>query len=128
MNVTKVVSYWQNSSKEDFEAAQILFDNKKYSYCLFFCHLFIEKILKAVVVKKTKIHVRHTHNLGSLALETPLSFSQKQLELLDIITTFNIQARYDTIKFKFHKKATKEYTEKFFNESKHLYKWIADNL
>ena len=57
-----------------------------------------------------------------------LNFNKEQLELLDTITTFNIQARYDSIKFKFYKKATKEYTEKFLNKSKQLYEWIKNNL
>jgi len=34
-----VVAYWLKSSKQDFESAEILYQNKKYHHALFFCHL-----------------------------------------------------------------------------------------
>jgi len=38
----------------NLETAQIIFDSgKNYHHCLFFCHLILEKALKANVVKAT---------------------------------------------------------------------------
>ncbi len=42
-SVQEVVKYWLTASKEDFDSAEILFQNKKYHHALFFCHLSIEK-------------------------------------------------------------------------------------
>ncbi|MFH1564706.1 MAG: hypothetical protein ABIC82_02540 [bacterium] len=41
-----------------------------------------------------------------------------------IINAFNIAVRYDNIKEAFHKKATKKYTEEYFNISKDLFLWL----
>lgn len=42
----EIVHFWFKSSKEDFDVSQSLFEAKRYNYCLFFCHLSIEKYLK----------------------------------------------------------------------------------
>jgi len=31
----KIIHYWSETSKQDFETAEILFENKKYSHALF---------------------------------------------------------------------------------------------
>lgn len=43
------------------------------------------------------------------------------MKALKIISTFNIAARYDDFKHSFHKRCTKEYTDKYFKISKDLY-------
>jgi len=40
---------WIDSSNEDLKTAKGLFNLKRYSGCLFFCHLTIEKFLKALL-------------------------------------------------------------------------------
>jgi HEPN domain-containing protein len=67
INTKKVIKYWLESSKQNFETAKFLFKGKKYSDSLFFCHLMLEKILKALVVQKTKTHAPYTHQLVDLA-------------------------------------------------------------
>ncbi len=49
-------------------------------------------------------------------------------EQLKEITTFNIRARYDNIKLEFYKKATREYTEKWFSTAKEGYQWLKEKL
>jgi HEPN domain-containing protein len=49
----KQISYWIGLAMEDFEVAKILMEKKRYLHGLFFCHLVIEKSLKAIVVKIT---------------------------------------------------------------------------
>ncbi len=84
----------------------------------------IEKILKAAVVQKTGEQAPYEHNLSVLSGLTGIPFSKEQLDLMDEINTFNIKARYDDYKFKFFKKATEAYTEKYFSETTNLYLWI----
>lgn len=45
--------YWADGSKKDIEVADNLFDSGYYPQCLFFCHLSLEKLLKAIIVKRT---------------------------------------------------------------------------
>ena len=45
-----------------------------------------------------------------------------------MINSFNISARYDDYKLNFHKKATKNYTEKYFKECNQLRLWLLKKL
>lgn len=128
MNTKEIIDYWLKSAEEDLKTAESLFKSKRYHHCLFFCHLFIEKILKSLVVKKTKQQSPYGHNLLRLSELSGIKFSQKQLDLLDEITSFNIEARYNDFKFKFYKKATLDYTQIYFKKTKEIYLWLKQKL
>ena len=101
MSKKETVKYWIESAKEDWKVAQHLYDKKDYAYALFFCHLTIEKILKAIYTEQIEKIAPYTHSLVYLAEKTKLNLTEKQLELLEIITDFNIEARYPDEKFLF---------------------------
>ena len=118
------IEYWIKSSDEDYKTAEALLSLNRFSHALFFCHLAIEKMLKALVVIKTNDDSPFAHNLLRLSELTGISFSKEQLDLMDEINTFNIKARYDDYKFEFYKKATKEYSEKYFKQTTNLHIWL----
>ncbi|MFH2046369.1 MAG: HEPN domain-containing protein [Pseudomonadota bacterium] len=124
----KIVEYWSVVSKQDFETAVILFENKRYLHALFFCHLSIEKILKAIIVKKTQEAPPLLHDLVRLAEKTEITLSVKQKNELAEISTFNIEARYDDYKFSFYKKANKRFTSKYINKTKKILIWLNKHL
>lgn len=47
----KLVDYWRKTAKHDFEIMKSLFKTKHYDASLFFGHIVLEKILKALIVK-----------------------------------------------------------------------------
>nr|NQU90575.1 HEPN domain-containing protein [Bacteroidota bacterium] len=53
-NVNGNINYWKNTAENDIVTAGILIENNRFVEGLFFCHLCIEKILKALVVKEVK--------------------------------------------------------------------------
>jgi len=63
----KQIDYWTRGADNDIETAELLISGKKYLEGLFFCHLTIEKILKALVVKRTDILAPKSHNLSYLS-------------------------------------------------------------
>lgn len=128
MDTNEMIEYWVKSSLEDLKTAGGLFKLQRYQHCLFFCHLFVEKIIKALVIKTTKRPSPYGHKLSKLSKLTKISFSDEQLDLLDEITAFNIEARYDNYKFQFYKKATKQYTQEYFKKSKDIYLWLKKKL
>lgn len=128
MNLKEAISYWLKSAREDLKTAESLYNAKRHVHCLFFCHLFIEKILKALVVKNTKNSPLPIHNLKRLAKDSGIAFSEKQLYLLKEINEFNIRARYNDVKFRFYKKATSEFTQKYFQKSKEFYLWLKKKV
>jgi HEPN domain-containing protein len=124
MKINETINYWIKSSQEDLKTAESLFRTKRYHHCLFFCHLFIEKIIKALVAKASGEPAPYGHKLTKLAKLTKINFSEEQLDFLDEITAFNIEARYNDYKFQFYKKATKGYTHGYFKKAKDIYLWL----
>ena len=126
--VQEVVKYWLTASKEDFDSAEILFQNKKYHHALFFCHLSIEKMLKAIIVKSTKTAPPLIHDLIRLAEKAKLPLSEAQMNELAEITTFNIDARYDDYKLSFRKKAKKQFSLKYLKKTREMLQWLTKNV
>lgn len=128
MDTGGVINYWTRSSQEDLKTATGLFRLGRYQHCLFFCHLFIEKIIKALAVKASGRPAPYGHKLSKLAKPTKIDFSDKQLDLLDELTAFNIEARYNDYKFQFYKKATKGYTQEYLKKAKGIHSWLKKKL
>lgn len=118
------IEYWLNLAAHDIEAAETLFQNKKYDWCLFIGHLVIEKVLKAFYVQNKDEFPPKTHNLVRLAENTSLFLSEEQKQFLMEINRFNIEARYPDYKQSFYKLCTEEFTEEYFTKIKELYKWL----
>ncbi len=127
-SVQEVVKYWLTASKEDFDSAEILFQNKKYHHALFFCHLSIEKMLKAIIVKSTKTAPPLIHDLIRLAEKAKLPLSEAQMNELAEITTFNIDARYDDYKLSFRKKAKKQFSLKYLKKTREMLQWLTKHV
>jgi HEPN domain-containing protein len=109
----EVVKYWKDSALDALDTSNKLFESKKYNHSLFFIHLSLEKILKALYIQIKKDSPPPIHDLIRLAEKCDLNINEKvKLELAEI-STFNVSARYDDYKLKFYKKATKEYAEKW---------------
>lgn len=75
MDKKKAIKYWLKSSKNDWQVAGHLFENKDYSYALFFGHLTIEKIIKALYVDRIENIPPFTHNLKQLAQKISLNLT-----------------------------------------------------
>ena len=128
MNVKKLQNYWFVGYKDAFLTAKKLYETKRYHHALFFGHLALEKLLKAVVVKKTKTHATPTHDLRILIKESGIELSQDFTENIKNINAFNIRARYDDIKLAFYKLATKEYTRIWFSKIKEICLWLEKRI
>ncbi len=128
MDQDEIVKYWINASDNDFELSRNLFDAKRFSYCLFFVHLSIEKLLKGLIVHNTSSPAPYEHNLVRLAEVSGITYSEDQLDLLTDITTFNIKARYDDYKNQFYKIATEEYTKKYLLKAEQFIIWLKKHF
>lgn len=80
---------WRDGSVEDWEVARSLYANGKVRHGLFFAHLAVEKLLKAIVCLHSCDLAPPTHNLVRLAAMTSLVLTQQQIDLLAEINSFN---------------------------------------
>ncbi len=84
MDKEKQRNYWRTASTMDWQTANDIYQSdKNYHYCLFICHLTIEKLLKAFIVEKTNTFPPKSHNLTRLAELAEIDVSADQIRLLE---------------------------------------------
>lgn len=92
---------------------------------LFFCHLVIEKAIKAHVVKTSKEMAPRSHNLIYLVDKTALKLDNDTEIFLGILMKYQLQGRYpdynpvlpDRVKI-----------NEYFEKTKALLKWLEERL
>ena len=94
MDIRKQIDYWQAGAFSDFETAEILIANKKYIHSLFFCHLCIEKILKAQFVKQTGEIPPKSHNLNYIQELAQVGVTEEQKVLMSVLMKYQLEGRY----------------------------------
>ena len=128
MNIREQINYWLKTAAHDMEAAETLFQNCKYDWCLFIGHLVIEKVLKAFYVRDKQEIPPRVHNLVTLAENTNLSLADEQMVFLANLNDFNIETRYPDFKFRFYQTCTREFTEEQFSKIKEMYQWLISQM
>ena len=61
--MTKSPQEWLKQADYDMDTAEIMFENKRYIYAVFMCHLSIEKALKGLYTHRLKEIPPKIHNL-----------------------------------------------------------------
>jgi len=75
-----------------------------------------------------KEEVPYTHDLVKLAENAEINLSNDQINELEEIKSYNLEARYDDYKQEFYKKANKGYTSMWSNKCKELFIWIKTQI
>ena len=79
----KLISHWVSGARRAWKVSHHLFDGKHYPEALFFGHLAVEKLLKALVVLNNP-HIEEPpfiHHLVELATRAKLKLTDRQTEL-----------------------------------------------
>ena len=124
----KLIEYWQDGSRRDWDAYLALRRARKYGHALFFLHLALEKKLKAAIVKESKAHAPFSHNLVYLAAKLACDVSEALLEDLKAIGEFNMESRYPNEKSDFFKRATKKYADHWHGRGQDITAWLDRHM
>jgi HEPN domain-containing protein len=122
------VDYWIASAENDWKVAGHLLEKGDYTYALFFGHLTLGKVLKAYYMQSFSKHPPLTHRLIYLAEKAGLVLSEEQTELLEIVTDFNLEARYPDEKFSFYKRFTYEFAINYLNQIEEMKLWLLQKM
>lgn len=125
MDIQKQIEYWTNTGADDLITAEVLLKNKRILPCLFFCHLCIEKMIKAHVVRCTKEAPPKVHNLSYLLEKTDLNPSEEQLFFCDTLMYYQLEGRYPDY---FPKVPTMATSENILKKTKEFQKWLQTKL
>lgn len=128
IDTEQVKAYWLAEAEEALEVAEHLLEKGDYSYALFFGHLAIEKVLKAVYVGRLQEHAPPIHNLLRLARAAGLEVDDTRTEALIAITAFNIEGRYPDFKRTFRRVCTAEYATRHMATLKEMFQWVRSQM
>lgn len=128
LDVAQVVAFWTVEAEEALEVAHHLEAKADYSYALFFGHLAVEKMLKALYVSKQARHAPPLHNLLRLARAAEVTVDGAMAEQLTTVTAFNLEARYPDFKRSFRQICTPEYTSAQMAIIEELMRWLRSQL
>lgn len=124
----KLIKYWIDSSDKDFKTMQDLYRTKNNNWALFMGHLVIEKLSKALFVKKRENYPLLIHDLRRILEKSGIEIDSDKKLTLDTITRFNIKARYDDYKQNFNKLCTDNFTKEWIAKIKDCRLWIKSML
>ena len=127
-NIDKVIRFWVSEADEALKVADHLVEKEDFSYALFFGHLSIEKVLKALCVKEQQDHAPPIHNLVRLARIAGIELDKQAESDLVTITAFHIESRYPDFKSSFRKKCTLKFTTTQMEIIKRYFKWLKSQL
>lgn len=83
-----------HGSVEDEVTAAILLEKGKWREGLFFVHLSMEKILKALVTRTTAAPPPRIHNLVQLVQRADIAIDQEWLKLFRVLNSYCMEGRY----------------------------------
>lgn len=94
VDIAHQVTHWREGALEDWQVSQDLLAKGRIRHTLFFVHLALEKLLKAIVCEGTQDLAPRTHNLIRLLELTGLQASEAQLRVLATTNEFSQAGRY----------------------------------
>ena len=123
VDIAKQITFWRDSAKEDWDVARQLVENGRTRHGLFFAHLALEKIIKAIVCKQSQDLAPRLHNLSRLAELAALTLDTGQIEVLAVMNAFHIEGRYPESLIK---PPTKEEALNYMAEAEGVLQWLMN--
>ncbi len=125
VDIINQIEYWKKGADADIDTARILIKKRKYLHGLFFCHLTLEKIIKALVVKAANQNPPKSHNLFRLLENAGIEVEDKDAEFLGILMKYQLEGRYPDYSPQIPGgKKVKEY----FRKTKEMLTWLKGKL
>jgi len=93
-------------------------------YCIFMCHLSLEKALKGLLIKNTAEFPSKSHSLIYFVDKFNLNLSDSQYEFLFMLNKISVPTRYPDDLKKLFAAYTKEIAESILIQTKEVQLWI----
>lgn len=125
MDIIKQIKYWKEGAFDNLETAEILIDKHKFKEGLFFCHLTIEKLLKAHFVKQNNEFAPKTHNLLYLISKSNLKIDEENSKFIIELMDYQLEGRYPE---KFPENPNLHDSLVYLSKTKELSQWLNRKL
>lgn len=123
-------AYWLELCDDDLLTAKALLESERLLHMGFFCHMIVEKSLKAVVADRTNEIPPKIHDLPKLALRGGIwdNISDVHKELMKILIPLQIETRYPEYKERIAATLTVEGCRGILTETEDFLCWIKRQL
>jgi HEPN domain-containing protein len=123
------IKYWVNTAKRDWKTIQNMFTSKDYLPALFFSHLHLEKLCKALWVKNNNGNTPpKIHNLIKVLDEAKISYSPEQKAFMVIMNNFQLEGRYPDYLDSLYKLYKKKNTGAILEQVNIFSLWLQQQL
>ncbi len=117
---------WIFQAEYDYESAVVMFKSKRYVYCIFMCHLSLEKSLKGLFVKRKNTFPAKTHSLVYFIEKLELELPDEYLKFIFKLNDVSIPTRYPEDLRKLIRAYTKVQTQEILTKTKKILQWIKE--
>jgi HEPN domain-containing protein len=115
---------WAERAQYDLDTANAMFKAERYLYVLFCCQQAIEKMLKAIIIRRTNKLPPRIHELARLAQIAKVAIDEKQMELLREVSNYYIPTRYPEEVADLARGVTEEETRLVLIRSREFTQWL----
>jgi HEPN domain-containing protein len=115
---------WYFQSDYDLETAFDMFKSGRYVYCIFMCHLSLEKALKGLLIKTKGEFPSKSHSLIYFVEKIGLKMEGTFYEFLFVLNKISVPTRYPEDLRKLFVAYSKERTNNILNQTKEIQLWI----
>jgi HEPN domain-containing protein len=105
------VNHWVNTAQYDWDGVENAFSTKNYLHSLFWMHLVLEKLAKALWVKNHEENIPpKTHDIVRLLEQSNIDLGDDTMNFLRKFIHFQLSTRYPDYINDMYKVCTKDYT------------------
>lgn len=123
VDIGKQITFWRESAREDWDVARQLVEDGRIRHGLFFAHLALEKILKALVCKHSQDLAPKLHNLSRLSELAGLMLDVENMHVLAEMNAFHIEGRYPEL---LTKPPTKKEALNYMTRAEKVFQWLMN--
>ena len=124
MGKEHIYEEWYFQSDYDLDTANDMFNSGRNVYCIFMCHLSLEKALKGLMLKKTSEFPSKSHSLIYFVDKIELDISESYFEFLFTLNKISVPTRYPDNLRKLFVEYTNERTKSILDKTKEIQIWI----
>ena len=117
---------WFLQSDYDLETAQYMLQSGRNIYCIFMCHLSLEKALKGLFVKRKNQIPPKIHDLMYFVEKLALEPEEEYLNFLIWMTRKGLTTRYTDDLTRMIKLYPRERTNQIYEQTKIIQQWIKN--
>jgi len=129
MTKEQYIDYWIDTAHNDWVTVEAMFAAGRYLHCLFWAHLVLEKLAKALWVKTHEENIPpKVHNIVWLLEESQVEITSEDKIFLEVFNRFQLSTRYPDYLRKIDKICTKNLTIEQLDKVKEIRKCLLNKL